>query len=78
MIKLETAVALKAAGLKWEPMKGDWWGKYYTSFEREGRFLIVSEYEAEQNTPRDGVWLPRLDQLLAEIEGKKAHMGVNG
>jgi len=79
MIKLETAQALKDAGLEWEPK----WGDYFVIPEvfADGismlmDFGLIESYKA--NDPKDNwedalkkyIWLPRLDQLLAEVEGR--------
>jgi len=85
MISQEKALALKEAGLQWEPKPGDWYSY------PEGKPCLVafqstiSEYIQVTNTTDESfpntrlmtisellkektVWLPRLDQLLAEIE----------
>lgn len=72
MISLETAKALKDAGLKWEPEYGDWY-----HVERLGvNPQIVAIRDFNHTLIFNGAdlctWLPRLDQLLAEIE-KRNH-----
>lgn len=66
MISLETARKLKEAGLQWEPQMGDFWIK-----EDKPDFIRVVEYRpsGKYDKPlKNVVWIPRLDQLLAEIE----------
>jgi len=67
MISLELAKKLKNAGLRWVPKRGDW-----CYFEDVGLIqpLLVTSYKAKHwlNDEDDIIWLPRLDQLLAEIE----------
>ena len=75
MISLEMAQRLKTAGLKWEPRFGDYY-KIPTVFE-DGMTAVMNakqvmgyrknpeEWEESINS---FVFIPRLDQLLAEIE----------
>lgn len=63
MISLETAKALKKAGLPWEPKMGDW---YYFGDSAENQSLFINPSEKE--VPEGIYFAPRLDQLLAEIE----------
>ena len=66
MMSLETANDLKESGLKWEPNFGDmyWWS---------GETNVVDKHEqGHANTMKSSaVFLPRLDQLLAEIEKRE-------
>jgi hypothetical protein len=77
MLELKTAVALKNAGLKWEPQLGD----YFNTFEclnngNDAPGLWDEEIQTAYETPgadienmqKGSLWLPRLDQLLAEVE----------
>ena len=68
MLSLETSKKLKDAGLKWKPKYLDQWtyqngqaGKPLTG-DYEDRMVI--EYT------NHFIWLPRLDQILAEIEAR--------
>jgi len=64
MISLELAKKLKNAGLRWEPKNGDF-------FTTPGTNLIQCAITPIRNieyATSKVVWLPRLDQLLAEIE----------
>lgn len=62
MISLETAKKLKEAGLKWEPEHGDWF--HHNAFGHE----IVSNKFPPEKVTEGFIWLPRLDQLLSEVE----------
>ena len=62
IISLKTAKALKEAGLELEAKKGDW----YWAFGTNSIELIA--VDRVSITPRNIVFLPRLDQLLVEIE----------
>jgi len=77
MISLETARKLKEAGLKWERQIGDFLWSQYTSSNRG--VLLIREDENEEY-PGDTIqtWLPRLDQMLAEIEklGYEWELGI--
>jgi hypothetical protein len=77
MISLSTAKRLKEAGLKWEPKIGD----RFTTFECvEAGYKETELWDEEmqeafetpeadtENMLKGSIWLPRLDQLLAEIE----------
>ena len=70
MLSLSKARELRSAGLKWESKEGDWYGlidcatgeaegPYFAGEKRFGYFCNVIP-----------VWVPRLDQLLAEIEAR--------
>jgi len=75
MISIDKSKQLKELGLQWEPQEGDWYKPDYwydpvllkadtirlTDKENVGRFKRISEDEKT-------IWLPRLDQLLIEIE----------
>ncbi len=64
MISLETAQKLKDAGLRWEPKEGDCWCN--------GMWMAINYYlelvTGHLLVKKEAIWLPRLDQLLAEIE----------
>ncbi len=64
MISLDLAVRLKEAGLQWKPKEGDF---YFDGIER----MVVPVYFEDDNgyisVTGGYAWLPRLDQLLAEI-----------
>ena len=64
MLSLELAKRLKELGLEWEPQRGDQY--------RELLYKRLTQiYDADPKNEyriKDSVWLPRLDQLLAEIE----------
>ena len=65
MISFEIAKKLKAAGLKWEPKHGDCYA--------ETNGLIDLYWSMTVKSPEDTrlqIWLPRLDQLLSEIENR--------
>lgn len=64
MISLELAKKLKEAGLEWEPQRGDW---YYFGDDGELHLLRVA---TPRPVPEVVYFAPRLDQLLAEIEGR--------
>jgi len=64
MISLSLAQKLKNAGLRWEPKMGDF-------FTTPGTNLIqcaITPIRNVEYATSKIVWLPRLDQLLAEIE----------
>jgi len=61
MISLEKARALKDAGLQWEPKRGDWFSWRETQ-------LIYDSYACRATAEtEDCIWIPDLDQLLAEL-----------
>ena len=60
MLSLDLARKLKAKGLKHKPEDGD---VYWVS-EVEEMMVIAGAFEPED----EDVWVPRLDQLLAEVE----------
>jgi hypothetical protein len=66
MISLEKARALKEAGLKWDPCRGDWY--FYIS--RRQFVKYTSEADVIKSDPESDnyTFCPRLDQLLGEIE----------
>jgi hypothetical protein len=70
MISLETAQKLKAARLKWEPQVLDFYQLYAGKPYRETICLRADMLESAIKWADDEViiFLPRLDQLLAEIE----------
>jgi hypothetical protein len=72
MISLETAKKLKDAGLKWDPN----WGDYFAGSEEveiaksgsnDGQGFYKINYFGGYMQGNGIVWIPRLDQLLAEI-----------
>jgi hypothetical protein len=63
MISLETAKALKDAGLAWEPKIGD----TYRQLSDSHLTLIYDANPVKEYWVKKSVWHPRLDQLLAEI-----------
>lgn len=70
MIDLQTAQALKAAGLNCRPQIGDW---YFSPFEIINAIdfelykrIITDDFIDEWK--KESTWLPLLDQLLVEIE----------
>jgi hypothetical protein len=65
MIDLETAKKLKDAGLIWKENAGDWYKVDNYSKRLLGYYEKISPVVRVQ-----AVWLPRLDQLLTEIEGR--------
>lgn len=73
MLRLETAKALKEAGLKWEPEIGDNFKAYngiiQMAIKRNADVVETNFGRFPKETMRaDSIWLPRLDQLLADIE----------
>lgn len=70
MITLDTARKLKEAGLVWEPKTGDMYAMYLPIDKRysEKTEAFCGCCGCYQDY-RD-LWLPRLDQILAEIEGR--------
>lgn len=64
MISLELAKALKAAKLEWEPQLHD---KYLTAYCFKVPTAVIFNPEKCKWEGTE-VWLPRLDQLLQEIE----------
>ncbi len=88
MISLETAKALRDAGLLWEPKKGDWFqfgerknvvyhGPVSVGNNPETATYYDDVCPAIARNRRDlCVWLPRLDQLLGEIEERNFWAGV--
>lgn len=87
-MKLETAQKLKDAGLPWMPELLDTY--VFTKFEESGELsvCIPKTYESVNNLnglllidaeDETGLlWLPRLDQLLAEIEKRGYFMDLSG
>ena len=81
MISLETARKLKDAGLPWEPQIGDWYSyesylgpgktENITTIVRPVSGLEWSHGFTDNKPPEDAIWLPRLDQLLTEIERRR-------
>lgn len=73
MISLEIARKLKEAGLEWEPQEGDL--VYHSEAEESFNITAGDMEDFVQATRIDkeyaysiAIFLPRLDQLLAEIE----------
>lgn len=65
MISLDLAKQLKEAGLKWKPNPKDDFAY------KNGKVCWLYEYyPAVCDYPDHFIWLPRLDQLLAEIKCK--------
>lgn len=64
MLSLETARKLKGAGLKWKPSIGD----QYRELLYEKLTQIYDADPINEYRIKKSIWLPRLDQLLAEIE----------
>lgn len=62
MISLEMARKLKEAGLEWEPKKGDWYWVFGTNS------IDLITIDRNDIVPKSIIFLPSLDQLLAEIE----------
>lgn len=63
MITLDTARKLKDAGLVWRLERGD----MFHSEDADG--IYVADGDRMMDLEED-IWLPRLDQILAEIEGR--------
>jgi hypothetical protein len=70
MISLEKARALKEAGLEWDLQEGDWFSEpTFAGGRTDTLFGQGFEWDDDDDkNNEDHVWLPRLDQLLAEIE----------
>lgn len=77
MLSLDTANKLKEAGLPWELKEGDF--VYYHTYGKEEVALgVISDSDMGERKEESldniytGEWIiaPRLDQLLAEIEGR--------
>lgn len=66
MIKLETAKALKEAGLVWEPEMYD----EFMSPRNESPYRVDGYTLYDKLRNGDFYFLPRLDQILAEIENR--------
>lgn len=67
MISLDLALKLKEVGLKWEPQLGDFFFMYHPVEQKYSNKPDVIGIGSCSMWPED-IWLPRLDQLLAEIE----------
>jgi hypothetical protein len=67
MLSLETAKALRDAGLEWEPQLGDLFAADYDNGLGPTKPQVVRIADFGKPGP-EHIWLPRLDQLLAEIE----------
>jgi hypothetical protein len=75
-MKLETAQKLKDAGLPWEPQVYDYFKSNHgienvdslTLFNGEITYVNHWNWRGDKYRLHGLVWLPRLDQLLAEIE----------
>ncbi|HBX22647.1 MAG TPA: hypothetical protein DEF34_03265 [Desulfotomaculum sp.] len=80
MLSLKLAQKLKAAGLEWEPKKGDWLLIYTDGEKRYLKEPVLYDNGACLPWEED-CWLPRLDQLFAEIEARgyavEVHFTVN-
>jgi len=69
MISLEKARALKEAGLVWELQEGDWFSEpTFAGGRTDTLFGQGFEWDDDDDKNGDHIWLPRLDQMLAEIE----------
>lgn len=75
MLILETAKKLKAAGLKWEPQRGDWYYNHHgyvsgttTTLDLLNEVTVLIQSISRDYANRTVHFAPRLDQLLAEIE----------
>lgn len=81
MLSLDMAKRLKEAGLVWEPQEHDW----YTLIDApwlEGHAISLRDVNVEgairwANDERV-IWLPRLDQLLNEIERREYRYMLHG
>ncbi len=64
---MDKALALKEAGLVWKPQIADW---FITKSNDALRYVGYIPYEKEDQDrmKEDCIWLPRMDQLLVEIE----------
>ena len=70
LISIEKAKALKDAGLRWVAKGGDCY--FYANGEFTGDFIIKSDPGEPVVRQMDcQIWLPRLDQLLTEIEKRR-------
>jgi len=65
VISLETAKKLKEAGLEWETETGDLWIQ-----PDYPEYLRAVDYDptGHGDPLEKNIWIPRLDQLLTEIE----------
>ena len=76
MLSLELVKRLKELGLGWEPQEGDF--LYYHTYGEESELGVISDSDMGEHREESldniytGEWIfaPRLDQLLAEIEGR--------
>lgn len=66
-LDLKTCAALKAAGMPWEPKKGDmfYWKNNVIIYNDFYSRIVAEGSESEFCT-----WIPRLDQILALIEAE--------
>jgi len=71
MLRLELAIKLHDAGLKWVPNLGDW---YEVIWEGEGggsEIWNTCDRDPDfNNLDESNIWYPRLDNLLKEIESR--------
>jgi len=72
VVSLELAKELKDAGLEWEPKFGDFFYMRLGDGTLKTREIEVYEKGDRAPFPEEDVFLPRLDQLLDEIE-KRGH-----
>ncbi len=71
MISLSKARQLKSAGLRWRWEHGDFFVIGYEQENPEVRVCTRGGYSGDYHgDEEEDVWFPRLDQLLAEIEGR--------
>ena len=75
MISLETAKKLKEAGLEWEPKFGDYYKIPVVFEDGMTEVMDIKQVMSYHKNPEEWeesinsfVFIPRLDQLLAEIE----------
>lgn len=85
MLSINTCKKLNDAGLKWEPQYGDFYCWPTTQERWDILIFDANGYYCEPgegitHTKRYGIWLPRLDQLLAEIykQGCGLHLSKFG
>ena len=69
MLSLETAKALREAGLKWEPVLGDLFVADYDNGLGPTPVDVVKTNNFGEPGP-EYMWLPHLGQLRAEIEAQ--------
>ena len=77
MLSLELVKRLKELGLEWEPQRGDWYYNHHgyvsgttTTLDLLNEVTVLIQSIARDYANRTVCFVPRLDQLLAEIEGR--------